>query len=152
MPAPSPHELWRSLRNVHSLSFEARSETGTGWSGSGTGTVIVTEPSTGVLVFTESGEWQPNAPGRNPIRFTNVFRWSAMGDAIRLEHLRFGPERPVYLFDLALSENGEWREVSPHQCNEDCYTAKLALDSGRLLVNWKIQGPQMQESIAYTYW
>jgi hypothetical protein len=74
-----------------------------------------------------------------------------MSEAIRLEHLRFGPESPVLLFDLAPCGGGEWRNVSPHQCREDCYTATLAVNGERLMVRWSIQGPCKRESIGYIY-
>ena len=52
--------------------------------------------------------------GGRELRFRNVFRWSAVGEALRLEHLRFGVAHPVFLFDLAPVAAGEWRSVSPH--------------------------------------
>ncbi len=142
MSFPSCLEIWALLRKVRSLSFDARSGAGSGWDGVGRGSVAVSEPANGVVVFQESGTWQPGASGRPAVRFTNVFRWSARSESIRLEHFRFGPENPVLLFDLALSDNGDWREISPHQCREDCYTATMAVEGERLLVRWSIQGPR----------
>jgi hypothetical protein len=136
---------------VRSLQFDARSEAGSGWDGVGTGIVAVSEPMNGVIVFQESGTWQPSAVSRPAVRFTNVFRWSSKSETIRLEHLRFGANHPVLLFDLALSGGGEWRENNPHLCREDCYTATMAVEGERLLVRWSIQGPCKRESIAYTY-
>jgi hypothetical protein len=81
-----------------------------------------------------------------------VFRWSAVGESLRLEHLRFGPEHPVLLFDMTPGADGVWREVSPHQCREDCYTSSLGVEGGRLAVAWLIAGPRKRESIRYTYW
>jgi len=71
---------------------------------------------------------------------------------VRLEHLRFGPSAPVLLFDMASGADGLWREVSPHQCSEDCYTASLRQEDGRLLLAWQVNGPQKKESIRYIYW
>jgi hypothetical protein len=147
----SPTELLSILRRVQSLRFDARSEAATGWDGTGLGTVAVSEPATDVVVFEEAGMWQPDAEGRPPIAFTNVFRWSAVGTALRLEHLRFGVDHPVLLFDMA-PDNGMWREVSPHQCRDDCYTASLKTLDGQLVVAWSIVGPKKSESIRYTYW
>jgi hypothetical protein len=146
----SLEQLWSQLRRVQSLRFEALSQSATGWTGDGTGTVIVSEPSPDVLVFTETGSWQ--SPGRTALRFTNVFRWSAINDVLRLEHLRFGPSQPVFLFDMVSGDQGEWREVSPHLCQEDCYAASLKVQEQKILVAWTVQGPQKQESIRYTYW
>lgn len=145
-------EVLTLLRRVRSLRFDAQSGAATGWDGVGTGAVAVSEPAAGVVVFTESGTWQPSAPGRPAVAFNNVFRWSVAGDALRLEHLRFGPEHPVLLFDMAPGADGVWREVSPHQCREDCYTASLGVEGGQLVVAWSIVGPRKQESIRYTYW
>src|SRR5262245_40512939 len=97
--------LWAALRHVRTIQFTARSGAGTGWNGTGSGTVLVTAPQDGVLVFEESGTWQPEQG--QPLRFTNVFRWTLLGSQrLRLEHLRFGPAHPVYLFDLAPAVGG----------------------------------------------
>ena len=140
------------LRQVQSLRFEAQSGAVTGWDGIGTGSVTVSEPAAGVVVFTEAGSWQPSASGRAVVQFNNVFRWSAVDAALRLEHLRFGTEHPVLLFDMAPDAAGVWREVSPHQCREDCYTASLSVEGEQLVVAWSIAGPRKRESIRYTYW
>jgi hypothetical protein len=148
----SLNEVLTLLRWVRSLRFDASSEAATGWDGCGTGSVAVSEPAAGVVVFDEVGTWQPTTPGRAAFGFKNVFRWSAVAESLRLEHLRFGPEHPVLLFDMAPDADGVWREVSPHQCREDCYTASLGVEGGQLVVAWSIVGPCKRESIRYTYW
>jgi hypothetical protein len=148
----TPDELLAALRQVRSLRFEASSDAGTGWQGNGAGTVETSEPSANLLVFVESGEWRPSAAGRAAIKFGNVYRWSALGVVLRLEHLRFGPSAPVLLFDMAPGPDGHWREVSPHQCKEDCYSASLRVEDGQVLLAWTVVGPQKRESIRYTYW
>lgn len=140
------------LRRVRALRFDARSDAATGWNGTGTGTVVVTEPADGVVVFEEAGTWQADIPGRPAIGFNNVFRWSRIDAALRLEHLRFGLERPVWLFDLVPGENGAWRERSAHLCGADRYAATLRIAGGRLEVAWSIVGPRKRESIRYAYW
>jgi hypothetical protein len=111
-------ELWERLGSVRTLSFLARSARPGGWNGTGSGTVEILRAGEGTMTFTEAGIWRPE--GGRDTRSSNVFRWSVVGDAIRLEHLRYGEGRPVYLFDLALAGEGEWRSVSPHLCREDC--------------------------------
>jgi hypothetical protein len=142
-------EIWQRLRAVQALCFVAHSEAGTGWDGTGEGVVSVSEPREGVLVFDESGRWHP-LRGRAS-RFTNVFRWSLVGGYLRLEHLRFGQDRPVFLFDLAPGADGIWREISPHECREDCYCATVRVEVDMLIVHWTIYGPRKRESIEYTY-
>jgi hypothetical protein len=144
-------EVLTLLRRVRSLQFVAESEAATGWNGAGTGSVVVSEPAVGVVVFHETGSWQPNASGRPAIRFFNVFRWSAVGDVLRLEHLRAGPDSPVLLFDLAPAGNDEWREVRPHWCRDDCYAASLRVEGEQLTVAWTVVGPHKRESIRYAY-
>jgi hypothetical protein len=143
-------ELWRGLRRVRSLRFVARSGAPTGWNGVGVGSVVVASPAESVLTFTEAGSWQPE--GGREARFRNVFRWSLLGpQAVRLEHLRFGPGRPVYLFDLAPAADGSWSSVSPHVCSEDCYSAELRARDWGLLLHWVVTGPRKQETIEYEY-
>lgn len=142
-------ELWTRLRDVSALQFKAASRSDAGWDGVGTGIVKVSEPSPGVLIYEESGHWQ-NAAGRE-IRFNNVFRWSQCEDHLRLEHLRFGPNRPVFLFEMAPDGDGAWHDLAPHLCRQDHYTATLLIEDERLFLNWSVHGPRHNESIAYVY-
>ncbi len=106
----------------------------------------------GVILFEEEGSWQPDWSQKSPLRFTNVYRWSKINESLRLEHLRFGHSRPVFLFDMAGGKDGVWRNVVPHHCSEDCYTASLKIDGRQLMVTWTVQGPEKSETIEYTYW
>ena len=118
-------ELWERLRETVALRFASKSHTGIGWSGAGTGVVEVSHPAPGVLIFHESGSWRQD--GGQELRFFNVFRWTALESRIRLEHLRFGADNPVFLFDMAANADGVWREIHPHPCHDDCYRASLRL-------------------------
>ncbi len=112
--------LWPRLGRVQTLRFESLSRTGIGWSGVGAGQVEVgapqqvevSAPQEDVLVWKESGQWRQN--GGREIRFSNTFRWTRTGEGISLEHLRFGEERPVFLFQLVAVQANEWRDVEPH--------------------------------------
>ncbi|MGS2743743.1 DUF6314 family protein [Halomonas sp. LS-001] len=144
------------LRQVTSLSFTAQSEANTGWQGVGNGNVVVDEPTSKTVVFHEAGTWQPSAQHQGEFDFSNVFRWTAVGEHLRLEHLRFGVDNPVLLFDMARQEDGIWREVSPHECGADRYAATLEVTKGkaenvRIDVAWSIIGPRKQETIEYCY-
>lgn len=143
-------ELWDCLGRVRSLRFVARSGSGTGWDGTGIGVVEVEAPDEFTLVFTESGEWHPEVGRVTPFR--NVFRWSLLGsDAIRLEHLRSGPERPVLLFDLVPGPGGAWSPAKPHLCGADSYSAELCRQDSGMLLRWAIDGPAKSERIEYSY-
>jgi len=141
--------LWDMLCRVGALSFAARSKLPNGWNGTGVGTVEARQVKDGVLTFTESGVWHPEV-GRET-RFTNVFRWTVAGDVVRLEHLRFGEDHPVFLFDLVPAGEREWRSASPHLCSEDCYAAVLTVRDDGIGLRWTIDGPRKQETIEYVY-
>lgn len=70
---------------------------------------------------------------------------------MRLEHLRYGADNPVFLFDLAHHSGCEWREAAPHHCADDRYSAVLTLDDHRIILAWTINGPRKDESIEYVY-
>jgi hypothetical protein len=142
-------QLWARLRQVRSLSFIARSAGTTGWNGTGTGTVDVQETAPGILLFHESGTWLTEHG--KVIRFGNVYRWALAGEGLRLEHLRFGADNPVYLFDLAQTGDLEWRSTSPHLCREDCYSAVLRVEDDRIVLRWSVDGPHKREMIEYVY-
>jgi hypothetical protein len=142
-------QVWERCCRVRALAFVARSANPTGWNGRGSGTVVVEQAGGGAITFTESGTWTVQ-DGRE-IRFHNVFRWSKVEDRLRLEHLRFGVDQPVYLFDLAPAGDRVWRSVSPHLCREDCYTADMRILDHCIILRWSVTGPRKQEVIEYTY-
>src|SRR5690242_17818145 len=107
-------EVWDQLCRVRALSFVARSASPTGWNGKGRGTVIVEPIADDVIIYRESGVWRPG--GGRDLRFTNVFRWSLASEVVHLEHLRFGVDNPVYLFDLAMQGERELSSVLSHVC------------------------------------
>jgi Family of unknown function (DUF6314) len=144
---------WSRLLSVHELAFEARSRaaTYTGWNGSGRGAVQIEAVESGVILFHERGAWSPD--GGRQSAFSNVFRWTADSDGrfIRLEHLRFGPEHPVYLFDLVSVDNGILESSEPHVCREDLYAARMECDEQAVRLTWTINGPKKAENISYIY-
>jgi hypothetical protein len=143
-------ELWGCLRRVRAVRFHAHSARATGWNGAGSGEVLVETPAESVLTFTESGTWR-TSQGKE-LRFRNIFRWSLLDPrAVRLEHLRFGPDRPVFLFDLVPGPGRTWVSVRPHLCGEDCYSAELRLEDGAIFLRWAIAGPKKQEAVEYEY-
>ena len=104
--------VWSRLSSIRELAFKATSSASTGWTGSGVATVNVTLPASGVLVSSESGTWTPEV-GKQ-LAFTNVYRWTLQTQTLRLEHLRFGADNPVYLFDLGIVDESRMESVKPH--------------------------------------
>jgi hypothetical protein len=144
-------ELWRRLGLITSLKFIATGPVAGGWNGRGEGSVFVESQGNAVILFHETGAWWPD--GGNSSRFRNVFRWTRLDDgSLRLEHLRFGIEHAVYLFDLIPASDNEWASALPHVCREDCYTAELHIAEMNLQLSWSIDGPRKREKINYHYW
>ncbi len=143
--------LWMALSAVQRLSFRARSPLASGWNGSGDGTVGVTALNDGRVVYSESGQWLTAAGVK--LNFTNVYRWTLLRESqrIRLEHLRFGGERPIHLFEIEPTGANDFKSVEPHVCSEDLYAATLRVDAPRLLLNWRVTGPNTDNTIEYVY-
>lgn len=142
----------KRLATVTSLRFRSTSQTNNiGWSGEGRGQVVVEAINADAILFHEQGLWQQD--GGKQLAFTNVFRWTVLSEAnvLRLEHLRFGSERPVYLFDLRQADPTTWQSIEPHLCRDDCYSAEMKLSANELSLRWTIEGPEKNESIHYWY-
>jgi len=147
------NKAWTRLLAVQELSFEAQSRAApnAGWNGTGKGVVRVEKVEPGVVLFHERGKWTPEE-GRQTT-FTNLFRWTVDPDGqfIRLEHLRFGQDHPVYLFDLVAVDEGVLESSEPHVCREDLYAARMNFDEQTVHLRWTINGPKKAETISYIY-
>ncbi|MFT5447725.1 MAG: hypothetical protein ACI9DC_002902 [Gammaproteobacteria bacterium] len=143
---------WQRLCDVTALRFISRSAKASGWNGSGEGTVSVAQPSANTVTFTESGHWQSDTGRR--LKFSNVFRWSPgeSRSVIRLEHLRFGPDKPVYLFELDPQDDQTWQSTRPHVCGDDVYSVIMNMSADQIELQWMIKGPNKDEDIRYWYW
>ena len=146
-------EAWNRLRMIQKLEFMTQSLLGSnsGWSGSGRGSVRVEEIDAGTILFRENGSWA-SEQGRE-FAFNNVFRWTldSEGPYIRLEHLRFGPKKPVYLFDLVSVSESILESTEPHVCRDDLYSARMEYAILAIHLRWTVIGPKTNERIRYTY-
>lgn len=145
-------DAWQCLRAVRSLRFSAKSNDRTsGWEGVGTGTVNVTVTGNSAITFTEHGTWARDS-GKQ-FDFHNIYRWAFDWDAgaIRLEHLRHDPNRPVFLLDLAPTDEAAFKSVSPHRCGEDFYTATVKFGDDVIDLHWHVKGPKKDAEICCMY-
>ncbi|HEX4144515.1 MAG TPA: DUF6314 family protein [Pirellulales bacterium] len=153
MTANDLREAWRRLAQVRRVSFSANSNSAkkTGWSGSGEGTVAVMSDSPESMIFAERGTFKTES-GKE-LSFENSFRWSFddNGRALQLEHLRFGPQRPVFLFKLVFAGPNLLVSDSPHACDQDCYRARMEIAESGIRLEWRVQGPEKDETISYLY-
>jgi hypothetical protein len=145
--------VWDRLAAIRNVSFKShsRSIAVSGWEGEGTGAVTVEREEPATLVFREAGTWR-SAEGRQ-FQFNNAYRWTldTPRTCLRLEHVRFGADHPVLVFDLVAIAERRLQSASPHVCSEDCYSALLELAADMIRLDWKITGPKTDEAILYRY-
>ncbi len=144
--------LWQRLMGVTQLTFHAKTKSKeTGWNGKGQGEVVVTKENANTLVFTEKGTWQSKQGAE--VSFSNIFRWNLDRNAgvISLEHLRRGPDHPVFLFHLAPAGKHLLSSVDSHLCEGDIYFGQIRFDQHSLRLNWRVIGAKKNEEIDYYY-
>lgn len=145
--------FWEKLRNVNRLTFHAKtlSKDEKGWNGKGQGEVIINREKANTLIFNEKGIWQSKQGGE--VSFSNIFRWTLDRNAgvISLEHLRRGPDHPVFLFHLVPNGPHSLSSVDYHLCGGDAYFGQIRFDTHNLRVNWRVIGPKKNEEIDYYY-
>lgn len=142
--------FWDKLARVSQLTFHAKSKESQGWNGKGKGEVLVTKENQ-TLLFHEKGSWYGKQG--NEVNFNNVFRWTLDRNLgiISLEHLRFGPDRPVFLVHLTPTSQNTLTSVNTHLCDEDSYFGHIFFDNNSLRLNWRVIGPKKNEEIDYYY-
>ena len=67
---------------------------------------------------------------------------AAGAGTIRLEHLRYDPDRPDFLLDLAPTAAGTFESVLPHRCGADLYRATVTFADDGVRVRWDVKGPK----------
>lgn len=141
--------FWERLQSVKQLALYAKSSTG--WNGKGKGDVVVSKEEGNVLLFQERGAWQME--NNQTISFSNTFRWTLDKQAgmISLEHLRLGPNAPVFLFHLAPTDSHLMASVEAHLCEEDAYLAQAVWDRHSIRLSWRAIGPQKNDEMEYFY-
>jgi hypothetical protein len=148
---PILQSFWEKLKTIRQMTIHAKSRSKEGWNGKGRGEVQVVKESETALVFQERGSWL--MPQEQQIAFSNVFRWSydRMAMTISLEHLRLGPNSPVFLFHLAPTGNQILASLESHLCGEDAYLAQVLWDAHSIRLKWRVIGPKKNEEMDYYY-
>lgn len=146
-------KIWEKLSIISKLSFSAVSQSGShsGWNGVGTGEVLCQKQNDRSIIFIENGSWI-SKEGQE-FTFKNTFRWTfdRFENLITLEHLRFGENKPVFLFNLAQTSEEILESVHSHVCNDDTYLGQVRCLDQFVKLNWRIIGPKKNEAIDYLY-
>ncbi len=143
--------MLHTLSSVSQLRFIASSDMeNAGWNGEGRGDVEVVKQEN-VVVFNETGSWTTSEG--TVLMFKNSFRWTHIPEreAYQLEHLRFGPDNPVFLFELVPTTDGGYISETPHLCGADTYAGALTPARDGFTLLWTIRGPKKDEKIMYEY-
>jgi hypothetical protein len=145
--------FWEKLASVKQLTFHAKtkSQEEYGWNGRGKGDVVIVREGHKVLLFNEKGSWFSQQG--EEFNFSNTFRWVLDRDAdlISLEHLRYGLNRPVFLFYLAPTGNHSLSSIDSYLCDGDAYLGQIHFDRMSLRLHWRVIGPKKNEDITYFY-
>lgn len=144
--------FWDSLKKIRYLRLHAqffKNEQQEIKLGKAEVQVQIEQPYT--LIFNEKGIWESET--QHPIEFKNTYRFNLdlEKNLIRIEHLRFGKAKPVFLFDMRMRNSHELICNEPHHCNLDTYFAKCTFTKSKITFEWKIAGPQKNQVLTYEY-
>jgi len=139
------HSFWQRLTQIKNVSIQTQSY------GHAFGDVCVSQENHNTIVFTEKGHWKHATP--QELEFSNVLRWTLDSSTgmIALEHLRYGPTRPVFLFHLSPTGPNTLQSIDSHLCNHDCYFGRIELKDPHIQFLWRIVGPRKNETLRHIY-
>lgn len=145
--------FWKRLKKISRLTFYAKTQSkeDNNRNVQGEAKVILIRESSHRLIFHETGDWK-STEGQE-FRFRNVLRWTLdlKTGVISLEHLRRGPDHPVFLVHLTPFSKNCLSCIHPHACGTDTYFGRLDLARYTLRLRWRITGPKKKEKIDYFY-
>ena len=147
-------KLWNKLLEVNSLEFSShcRKIPPTFEPRKGVGQVRVQKQNDETLTLFERGSWL-GVHSKQQTAFSNVMRWrlDPEKEEIRIEHLRFGENRPVLLLTLSPVDEHLFKSMQPHACKEDTYFASVLFEEHYIHLNWRILGPGKHEVVDQVY-
>lgn len=148
---PLLEAVWSRLRRARASRIRAELHTADGpWFAGGVGALEVLEPEAGTLLLTERGTWTA-ADGGHTVSYRAAYRWTRVEDAIRLAHVRLGPDRPVDLGLLVPAAGGRLAAARPHLCGADRYEATLTVEGEAVRLVWRVRGPAKDQLVVHTY-
>ena len=139
---PLVSKIWTLLESLNRVDLFALPE-----ERKGKGLVFPCKEGENQLILQETGSWE----GEGSTPYYNSFRFTKHFNFLSLEHLRFGKEHPVFLFDLIPQTETICISRSPHVCGEDLYYGTLELQEKKMLLMFDLKGAQMEERVSFTY-
>ena len=111
---------------------------------------VKTESDNRRIIFYEDVQWRNESSLL--INSKNIYHWTFLTSGnIRLEHLRFGKDKPVFLVEFLFTKENAWKSIEPHNCNNDLYSAKLSMNDENILLYWSVKGPTENYSLKNIY-
>jgi sugar-specific transcriptional regulator TrmB len=144
--------FWEQLQKVETLSFSAKiRQEDTQTIKIGKAEVEVTAPTSTTIIFQERGHWMHDQEPETA--FSNSFKWTLdlSSSLIALEHLRYGINRPVFLFHLTPTHSHFLESVDAHLCAEDTYLGNVTWNQKSINFHWRIIGPNKNQHLTYHY-
>lgn len=137
--------FWQRLTKVEKISIQTKAN------GQAFGNVQVIQENPGTLLFLENGSWTDR--GSQELHFHNALRWSVdhTNGLIALEHLRYGPDRPVLLFHLAPVGLKTLQSIDSHLGSEDYYFGRIEFTQKHICFLWRTLSTGKNESLHYVY-
>ena len=139
-------EIFSRISKLHTESFDAENQLIHNLSGK-----VEVEIVTGMeIIFKEYLRWENE--NNLLLNSKNVYRWSFLNTGnIKLDHLRFGKNNPVFLVELFKATENTWKSRGPHDCNSDLYFAELVLQNENPVLSWEVKGPSENYSLKTVY-
>ena len=131
------------LAKVETIAIQTKTH------GQAFGKVKVFQENPDVFLFIENGSWL----GNPELHFHNTLRWSIdyTSGLIALEHLRYGIDRPIFIFHLTPLTSKTLQSVNSHLCLDDHYFGRIEFTKQHICFSLRILGPKKNESLAYVY-
>ncbi|HSW71928.1 MAG TPA: winged helix-turn-helix domain-containing protein [Chlamydiales bacterium] len=143
--ALSLQSFWERIVQVQQMTI--RTHTGE----EAIGEVNVKEEKPGVLLFIVRGKWVKGV--EQDMAFHNSLRWTFLFEdsLVRLEHLRHGPNHPIFLSHLAPITPRHLQSIDPHLCQGDCYFGRIEFSKLGIYMTWRILSGDKNETLHYVY-
>ncbi|PIS00696.1 MAG: hypothetical protein COT84_06225 [Chlamydiae bacterium CG10_big_fil_rev_8_21_14_0_10_35_9] len=144
--------FWKRLIIVKSLSISAKSRKGKETTTkTGKAEILSTSQTPLIITFEEKGYWYSDTT--QDANFSNIFRWTLdeKNSLITLEHLRYGVNRPVFLFHLTSTQKNKLSSIDAHLCGDDTYLGNITWSPEQIIFHWRIIGPRKNDELIYHY-
>ncbi len=143
-PQSTLSKIWTRLQSIKTVQYLAQDR-------QGIGRVTRTMEGPYSLIFEEEGDLKDN--NGFSFNFKNTFLWTVNPNRaiLTLEHLRYGKEHPIFLFNLIPTGNHFLESIDAHMHGEELYYGYLENKRPSLKLCCRTLSPNKNEEINYLY-